>query len=92
MSVFDVFERLRKWSEKWVYVAGLLGLPASVISAINILTSHQPDMGDEGALHKVIEWWFVNSANPEWTAIDDVLKHLAEGMFIHACLAIYTHL
>ena len=74
---------LERWSDKWVQVANLLNLPTSVISTINVLTSHQPDMNDKAALYKVIEWWFVNTANPEWTAIDDLLYQLRKGMKVN---------
>lgn len=73
ITINGIMKRLEKISNKWITVANILKLPTSVISTINALTLHQPTMGDSGALYKVIEWWFVNTANPEWTAIDRML-------------------
>ena len=74
MTVNNIMKTLGKWSDKWIEIAQLLNVPSPVINTINVLTSHQPNMNDEGALYKVVEWWFVNTANPEWTAIDDLTK------------------
>lgn len=79
MTVSNITKKLKGLSKEWVQVASLLNLPASVISTINAVISHQPDMGDEDALYKVIAWWFVNTASPEWTAIDGVVDQLSKG-------------
>ena len=78
MSINSVVKELWKLSGRWVQVANLLKLPTSVVSTINVLTSHQPKIDNKDALRRVIEWWFVNTANPEWTAIDDLVDQLSK--------------
>ena len=65
---------LHPWSEKWITVAELLKVPSEVISKIRIVTTGQ--QSDDTALYKVVQWWFKNSPNPEWTAISEVVADL----------------
>ena len=58
---------LVKLSDQWIRVASLLGLPSSVTDVITV--SCRKD--NQVALRKVVEWWFMNNANPEW---DDILN------------------
>ena len=62
-------KKLEKWSHRWIEIANLLDVPSTVVSTITVLTSHT---GDKNPLYKVIEWWFINTANPEWTVIDQL--------------------
>ena len=59
---------LLQLSDKWIVVASSLGLPSSAIDVINV--SSQRD--NQVALRKVVEWWFMNTANPEWDQIHQV--------------------
>ena len=54
-----------KLSDKWVRVAEELNVPDHVLNSI--VASRLKD--DEASLRKVIEWWFKNTANPEWSTI-----------------------
>ena len=74
MTVRYIIKHLRQWSNMWIKIAELLGVPSSVISTISVITTHQ--RSDETALYKVVEWWFKNTANPEWTAIHHVITQL----------------
>ena len=56
---------LEKFSVQWMQVAGFLNLPDYVINSIHV--SRLED--DKASLRKVVEWWFKNTANPEWSAI-----------------------
>ena len=74
LSVSNVLKALRPWSEKWINVAELLEIPSEVISKIRIITTGQ--QSEDTALYKMVEWWFKNSSNPEWTAISEVVAAL----------------
>ena len=76
-TVQNVVNKLTKWSDKWIIIAELLKVPSSVISTIRVITAHQ--QSEDTALRKVVEWWFINTPNPELTAIDDVIVALLEG-------------
>jgi hypothetical protein len=55
----------------------MLSLPYTVISSIQV--SRLPS--NQASLRKVVEWWFQNTANPEWSTI----HHILEGNEGHAC-------
>ena len=74
LSVSNVVKTLRPWSERWINVAEDLEIPGEVISKIRVITTGQ--QSDDTALYKVVEWWFKNSPNPEWTAIAEVVAAL----------------
>ena len=74
LSVSSVVKALRPWSEKWINVAELLKVPVEVISKIRVITTGQ--QSDDTALYKVVEWWFKNSSNPEWTTISELVATL----------------
>ena len=80
LTINNIVENLKEWSDNWIQIANLLSIPSPVINTINVLTSHQSNIGDKDPLYKVIEWWFVNTANPEWTTINDLLSRLSKGM------------
>ena len=61
---------LLQLSDKWIVVASSLGLPSSAVDVITV--SSQRD--NQVALKKVVEWWFTNTANPEWDQIHQVLN------------------
>ena len=71
LSVSNIVKTLRPWSERWINVAELLGVPTAVISKIRVITTRQKSQ--DTALYKVVEWWFKNSPNPEWSAISEVI-------------------
>ena len=60
---------LLQLSDKWIVVASSLGVPSSAIDVINVSSRRD----DQVALRKVVEWWFMNTANPEWNQVYDVL-------------------
>ena len=70
MTIANAVNMLLKLSDQWIWVASLLGLPSSVIDVITV--SCQKD--NQVALKKVVEWWFMNNANPEWDDIHQVLN------------------
>ena len=70
LSVSNIVKTLHPWSERWINVAELLRVPTAVISRIRVITTRQESQ--DTALYKVVEWWFKNSPNPEWTAISEV--------------------
>ena len=70
MTIANAVSMLLKLSDQWIRVASLLGLPSSVTDVITV--SCQKD--NQVALRKVVEWWFMNNANPEWDHIYQVLN------------------
>ena len=54
---------------QWIRVSKLLGVPTAVSDSI--LVSR---LNDESSLRRVVEWWFKNTANPEWTAINAICQ------------------
>ena len=67
LSVSKAVETLRPWSVRWINVAEILQVPSEVISKIGVIATGK--QSEDSALYKVVEWWFKNSPNPEWTAI-----------------------
>ena len=67
MTVANAVNVLLKLSDQWIRVASSLGLPSSVTDIITVSSR----MDAQVALRKVVEWWFMNNANPEW---NDILK------------------
>ena len=65
---------LLKLSDQWIRVASLLDLPSSVTDIITV--SCRTD--NQIALRKVVEWWFMNNANPEWNVIHQVYFNLGK--------------
>ena len=61
---------LLQLSDKWIVVASSLGLPSSAIDVITVSSRRD----NQVALRKVVEWWFTNTANPEWNQIHQVLN------------------
>ena len=61
---------LLQLSDKWIVVASSLGVPSSAIDVIN--ASSRRD--NQVALRKVVEWWFMNTSNPEWNQVHQVLN------------------
>ena len=58
-------KHLDQMSNQWIRVANVLELPTFVISSIQV---SQLD-NDQASLRRVVEWWFKNTANPEWNDI-----------------------
>ena len=70
MTIANAVSMLLKLSDRWIWVASLLRLPSSVTDVITV--SCQKD--NQVALRKVVEWWFMNNANPGWDDIHQVLN------------------
>ena len=70
MTIANAAKMLLKLSDQWIRVASFLRLPSSVMDVITV--SCQKD--NQIALRKVVEWWFMNNANPEWDDIQQVLN------------------
>ena len=68
LTVNNIILALKGYSDQWIRIAEMLSLPNAVVSSI--LVSRLKD--NEASLRKVVEWWFKNTPNPEWAAIDDV--------------------
>ena len=64
-TVNNIVKTLEPISKRWIEVATLLELPDTIISSIQV--SRLPN--NLASLRKVVEWWFQNTANPEWNAI-----------------------
>ena len=77
LTVHNVVKKLAQWSDKWISIAEGLKVPSAVISTIRVITTHQ--QSKDAALYRVVEWWFANSPNPEWSTIDIMIVDL--GMF-----------
>ena len=65
----NVILSLEQHAEQWIKIAGLLEIPDYVISSIQVSRLQN----DKASLRRVVEWWFKNTHNPEWNAIQDVL-------------------
>ena len=73
LTVDNVLAYLYPLSDQWVTVANKLHLSANVIYSIQ--ASHA---SDHASLKMVVEWWFQNTANPEWNTIVQL-----QGMWQH---------
>ena len=89
LSVSNVVKTLRPWFEKWIYVAKLLRIPSEVISKVGVITTRQ--QSEDTALYKVVEWWFKNSPNPEWTTVSEIVAALEALHFHSKCMLIYCY-
>ena len=69
LTVSNAANSLLQLSDKWIVVASSLGVPSSAIDVINVSSRRD----DQVALRKVVEWWFMNTANPEWNQVYDIL-------------------
>ncbi len=67
LTVGNVVKVLDKMSEQWIRISELLGVPDTVVNSI--LVSR---LQDKDSLQRIVEWWFKNTANPEWTAIQNI--------------------
>ena len=72
LTVDNVLTYLYPWSHQWVTVANKLHLPTLVINSIQA-----SQVSDRASLKTVVEWWFQNTANPEWNTI--------EGIYYYVC-------
>ena len=89
LSVSNVVKTLRPWTERWINVAQLLKVPSDVISKIRVITTGQ--QSEDTALYKVVEWWFKNSPNPEWTTISEVVAGLEVPRSQSKCMLILLY-
>ncbi len=69
LTVSNAVKALGKMAEQWIRISELLGVPNSVVDSI--LVSR---LKDRDSLHRIVEWWFKNTANPEWTAIQKIIS------------------
>ena len=70
-TVSSVCKKLHDCSDKWMRVAKLLKVDNLVVSSI--LVSR---LNDAASLNRVVEWWFMNTSNPEWSEVVEVLRVL----------------
>jgi hypothetical protein len=70
LTVNRVIQYFEHFSGRWIEIATKLGLPYQIISSIQV--SRLPS--DQASLRKVVEWWFLNTANPEWSTVHQVLR------------------
>ena len=65
LTINNIMKHLDQMSNQWIRVANVLELPSFVISSIQV-----SQLGnDQASLRRVVEWWFKNTANPEWKTI-----------------------
>ena len=70
LTVSNAANVLIQLSDKWIVVASSLGVPSSAIDVINVSSRRD----NQVALRKVVEWWFMNTSNPEWNQVHQVLN------------------
>lgn len=68
MTVHSAVKALEPMVNQWIKIAELLSVPNSVVDSI--LVSR---LNDENSLQRVVEWWFKNTANPEWKIIKEII-------------------
>ena len=73
LTVNNAVKALVLMAGEWIRVSELLGVPSSVVDSI--LVSR---LKNEDSLRRVVEWWFKNMANPEWTAIQKITTPIQE--------------
>jgi hypothetical protein len=91
LTVNRIVKSFEHISDHWIEIATELGLPYPVISSIQV--SRLPN--DQASLRKVVEWWFQNTANPEWSTIYQVLEGIVWGHACHRIIlfsCLYIHL
>ena len=69
LTVNNIVKALDALADQWIRVADCLSVPGTVVDGI--LVSRLPN--DKASLRRVVEWWFKNSANPEWITIQEIL-------------------
>ncbi len=74
LTVSNAVKALDIMADQWVRISELLKLPSFVVDTI--LVSRR---NDENSLRRVVEWWFKNTANPEWTSIKNIRKSIVGG-------------
>ena len=67
LTVGNAIKALTPMAEQWVRVSKLLRVPDRVVDSI--LVSR---LEDRDSLRRLVEWWFKNTPNPEWTAIQRI--------------------
>ena len=74
LTVSNVVKALDMMANQWIRISELLKVPFSVVNSILVTR-----MNDQDSLRRVVEWWFKNTANPEWTPIKTICKYYSEG-------------
>ena len=67
LTVRNALKALDTIKDQWIRISELLGVPSSVVNSILV-----SQLSDEESLKKSVEWWFRNTANPEWTTIQKI--------------------
>ena len=53
-------------------------------------------LDDRSSLKKVVQWWFMNSTNPEWNTVIEVFDCIMEGKCyfdcVQPCVCVYFEL
>jgi hypothetical protein len=70
LTVNRIIKSFEHVSNHWIEIATELGIPSPVINSIQV--SRLPN--DQASLRKVVEWWFQNTPNPEWSTIHQILE------------------
>ena len=70
-NICKTIAKIETFSGQWIKVAELLKVNRDIVDSI--LVSR---LTDTTSLRKVVEWWFMNTANPEWSAIEKICKLL----------------
>lgn len=85
LTVNNITKTLAPVVDQWIKVAGVLDVPQTVIE--NVLVSR---LSDKSSLQRVVEWWFKNTPNPEWTTIETTLKgNLDKQVSLYHCNEFY---
>ncbi len=72
LTVSNAVKALDKMAEQWIRVSTLLGVPDTIVNSILVY-----QLQDRDSLQRIVEWWFKNTANPEWTAIQEICNYVA---------------
>ena len=75
LTVGNICDMLANYSEKWMKIADLLVLDESQIVKKDVINSILVlRCSDKESLRRVVEWWFMNTANPEWSTIKNLFQ------------------
>ena len=67
LTVTNICNKLDEFSDQWMKVASFLRVDDVVVNSV--LVSR---LDDQSSLRKIVQWWFMNTANPEWKTVLEV--------------------
>ena len=81
LTVTSICNKLDSISNRWITVAELLKVDYDVINSVMVSR-----FDDKSSLKNVVQWWFMNTTNPEWNTVIEVFDCIMEGKCDFYCV------